>query len=229
MTQKTKLDISKIVQIPLPESQYYKQIFPKNQIVIHHTAGGPNAKNVVAGWKSTKDRVATAFIIDGNGIIHQCFSSKYWAHHLGLKRSNNTKLNQKSIAIEVTNWGGLEKGGYYKKGKFIEKYPDKFYSYTGTEVPYEQVYDMFVTRQSWRGLRYFHKYTDDQIESLRQLLVYLGETYKIPLKYEWEIWFLNEDALTGKPGLFTHVSYRKDKQDMWPQPELIKMLINLNS
>lgn len=226
MTQKTKLDISKIVQIPLPESQYYKQIFPKNQIVIHHTAGGPNAKNVVAGWKSTKDRVATAFIIDGNGIIHQCFSSKYWAHHLGLKRSNNTKLNQKSIAIEVTNWGGLEKGGYTKAGKFIEKDPDKFYSYTGTEVPHEQVHDMGV---KWHGSRFYHRYRDTQIESLRQLLVYLGETYKIPLEYNWEIWSVNNGSLTGKPGVFTHVSYRKDKQDMWPQPELVDMLIKLNS
>lgn len=222
----SELDTSKIVQVPLPESQYFKQEFPKNQIVIHHTAGGPNALNVVAGWKASSDRVATAFIIDGSGVIHQCFSSKHWAHHLGTTLANNVALNKNSVAIEVTNWGGLEKGGYTKAGKFVAKDATKFYSYAGTAIPASQVLDL---GSKWHGSRYYHLYSDAQIESLRQLLVYLGKTYAIPLDYIEGMWDLNNDAMAGKKGLYTHVSYRIDKQDMWPQPKLIDMLKQLAS
>lgn len=206
------LDISKIVQAPLPESQYYKEESDKKQIVIHHTAGGPNAKNVVAGWKSDEVKVGTAFIIDGEGIIHQCFSSKYWAHHLGTKLSNNSLLNKRSVAIEVTNWGGLTK----KDGKF--------YNYVNKEVPANEVYTF---EHAFRGSKYFHKYNEKQIESLRQLIVYLAKTYKISLTYYPEIWDLSAKAMNGSNGIFTHVSYRRDKQDMSPQEDLINMLRNL--
>ena len=38
---------------------------------------------------------------------------------------------------------------------------------------------------------------------------------------------LNSAALTGKPGLWTHVNFRGDKSDCHPQPQLIEMLISL--
>jgi hypothetical protein len=41
------------------------------------------------------------------------------------------------------------------------------------------------------------------------------------------MWDLNDDALNGKNGIFTHVSYRADKSDMHPQPELVEMLKGL--
>jgi hypothetical protein len=34
----------------------------------------------------------------------------------------------------------------------------------------------------------------------------------------------SSDAIDGKPGVWTHVSFRKDKSDCHPQPELIDML-----
>ncbi len=34
----------------------------------------------------------------------------------------------------------------------------------------------------------------------------------------------NKQALNGYHGVFTHVSYREDKSDCHPQPELIQML-----
>ena len=38
---------------------------------------------------------------------------------------------------------------------------------------------------------------------------------------------LDDEALNGKAGLFTHTNYRKDKSDCSPQPELLKMILEL--
>src|SRR5688500_11519420 len=110
-TTQQVLDVSKIVQVTFPESQYYKENTAKNQVVIHHTVSSANAKNVFSGWASNSERVATPFVIAGDGVIHQGFSSKYWAHHLGTKAANNTALNKGAVGIEVCSWGGLTKKG----------------------------------------------------------------------------------------------------------------------
>ena len=207
-----KLDTSKILQVKFPETQYYKEEHPKKQVVIHHTVSGSNPTNVINAWITNTERVATAFVIGGDGTIAQAFSSKHWAHHLGLKKPNNTLLNQQSVGIEVCNWGGItEKDG-------------KFYTAYNKEISKDLIIDYGKT---WRGYRYFHKYTAVQIESLRQLLVYLCDTYKISKEYHPTMWDLNTDALSGKNGVFTHVSYRADKSDMHPQAELVEMLKGL--
>jgi N-acetyl-anhydromuramyl-L-alanine amidase AmpD len=208
----TKLDTSKILQVKFPETQYYKEEHPKKQVVIHHTVSGSNPTNVINAWITNTERVATAFVIGGDGTIAQAFSSKHWAHHLGLKKPNNTLLNQQSVGIEVCNWGGItEKDG-------------KFYTAYNKEISKDLIIDY---GKPWRGYRYFHKYTAVQIESLRQLLVYLCDTYKISKEYHLTMWDLNEEALSGKSGVFTHVSYRADKSDMHPQAELVEMLKGL--
>jgi N-acetyl-anhydromuramyl-L-alanine amidase AmpD len=208
-----KLDTSKIIQVKFPDNQFYKEVHTKNQVVIHHTVSGANPTNVINAWTTNAERVATAFVIGGDGTIAQAFSSKYWAHHLGLKKPNNTILNQQSIGIEVCNWGGITE----KEGKFYTAY--------NKEIAQEHLIDYGKT---WRGYRYFHRYTAAQIESLRQLLVYLCDTYKISKEYHPTMWDIDTEALKGKNGVFTHVTYRADKSDMHPQPELIEMLKGLS-
>lgn len=212
MPVQQKLDVKKIIQLKFPESQFYKEEQLKKQIVIHHTVSGPSAMRVFEVWASSPERVATAFVIGGDGQIHQGYNSKFWAHHLGLKKTNNTALNKASIAIEVCNWGGLT----LKDGKY--------YSAFNREVAPNEVIDY---GKKWRGYRYFHKYTVEQIESLRQLLVYLCDKYQITKVYQEDMWDISKNALSGKPGVYTHVSFREDKSDMHPQPELIAMLQHL--
>ena len=203
------MKIKNLIQFTLTKAQYYPEVFPKKQIVLHHTVSGPNAKNVISGWGYTPVRVATAFVSDGDGIIYQCFSSAHWAHHLGTHNRNNTQLNQQSIGIEICNWGALiEKGGRY-------------FSTFNREVPKEEVIDYGM---QWRGHRYFHKYKDEQLESLKTLLEYLCEKYTIPNTYQPDMWKLNTQAMNGTPGIWTHVSFRADKSDCHPQLSLIKML-----
>lgn len=209
---------------PLATDQYYKEIHKKDTIYLHHTAGGPRPDWVIDWWNNdSQGRVATAFVIGGkttqgdyNGRIFQAVEPRYWAHHLGLRKSNNRLLNSKSIAIEICNYGGLKKND---RGEFV--------TYVNSVLPASEVYDLGFT---WRGFRFFQKYTDEQLESCRKLIIELKEQFDIPLNLDniTKDWFeINQDALDGKPGLYTHIHVRKDKIDCAPQPELIDMLNSL--
>jgi N-acetyl-anhydromuramyl-L-alanine amidase AmpD len=214
-----ELDISKIKQVRLKESQYFAEESAKTQIYLHHTAGNGNAEAVSRYWNGTSDRVATAFVVGQDGLIVQCFSSKHWAWHLGISKAEfkgqgakYQNLDKASVGIEVCNWGYLkEKDG-------------KFYNYVNTRVP-----DSMVTTldEPFKGFKHWYKYTDAQIESTRQLLVYLCNTYNIPREYRAQIFSLDKEAFKGTPGIYTHNSVRKDKSDIYPCPRMIQMLENL--
>ena len=90
------LDVTKIKQVPLRESQYIKEEIKKTQIVLHHTAGNSSGVGTIKMWDTDdRGRIATCVTISGKGAskdtydgeICQAFSSKYWAYHLGIKRS----------------------------------------------------------------------------------------------------------------------------------------------
>ena len=222
------LDISKIKQVPLNKGEFLTTLVKKVQATVHHTAGGPSGVNTVGGWnKDKRGPIATPFTISGpgarnsyDGEIIQAFSSKYWAYHLGVKtevfKARGLKwknLDALAIGIEICNWGGLD----YENGKFLN-YVD------GVVNPK----DVITLDQPFKGYTHFHKYSDAQIESLRQLLVYLGETYGIDLTYSYDQMFkVSEKALKGENGLFTHNSYRKDKIDIYPCPRMIAMFETL--
>ena len=114
-----ELDISKIVQHRLSKDQYIDELTDKKQIYLHHTAGGPDAVNVAKFFNNQVGKVATAFIIGARGTIVQCFSSKNWAYHLGLKQEvfeeagvSYKSLDKISIGIEICNYGLL--AGLYR-------------------------------------------------------------------------------------------------------------------
>ena len=214
-----KLDIQAIKQVRLSDNQYFAEASLKTQIYLHHTAGNGNAEGVSRYWNGNDSRIATAFIIGENGTIVQCFSSKHWAWHLGIDQEdfarNGAKysnLNKLSVGIEVCNWGYLKKKG------------DKFYNYAGGVVNPSYVTEL---ETPYKGYKYWYKYSDAQIESLRQLVVYLCDTYDIPKDYRSEIWAIDKEAFKGNKGIFTHNSVRKDKSDMYPCPRVIEMLKNL--
>ena len=72
------LNLSELVQVNFPEGQYYKTETKKTQICLHHTVSGPNANGVVNWWIQDPGRIATHFIIQGDGTIYQLYSSKYY-------------------------------------------------------------------------------------------------------------------------------------------------------
>jgi len=196
----------------LKDNQYFKEKQFKNQIVIHHTAGSGKAANVIHGWDFNIERVGTAFVIDASGEVVKAFEPEYWAYHLGLKSISNSQLNKNSIGIEICNWGQL-----------VKKSDGKFYNYVNGVVPESEV----VQIPKFRGFEYYHKYNDAQIESLRKLLLELSAKFAIPLDYNSDMWDISQNALAGKKGIYTHVSYRSDKNDCSPQFNLIQMLKSL--
>jgi len=222
------LDLSKIKQVPLKETEYIKETHTKTQIVLHHTAGNASAVNVMNAWNAdTRGRIATCVSISGpgaknsfDGEIVQGFSSRHWAYHLGIKgdvfkayKVPHQTLDKISIGIEICNWGQLD----YENGKFL--------NYVDREVNDDQVTTL---TEPYKGYKHFHKYSDAQIESVKNLLVYWRDIYNIPLTYDYDKMFkVNTSALKGEKGLYTHNSYRKDKIDIYPCPRMIEMLKNL--
>jgi N-acetyl-anhydromuramyl-L-alanine amidase AmpD len=212
----------KTTPIDFPEDQYIPVEHPKNQIVLHHTVSPEGVSGDVNWWKSNRQRVATCTIIAHSGEIFRLFSSKHWAHHLGLKREflgrmnakkTNMQLNQQSIGVEIDSAGGLDR----KNGKWISAW--------GAEIPEHKVE---VYPQGFRGYYGFERYTDAQIKSLEKLLKYWGSFYGISIKYKGsEMWDVSEKALNGVRGVWAHVSYRPDKSDIHPQPNLLEMLRSL--
>jgi N-acetyl-anhydromuramyl-L-alanine amidase AmpD len=210
--------LSSIKQIDFKD-RYIEKEYDKKQIVLHHTVSNGSALDVAKFWKTLPTRIGTCMILERNGELNQLFSSKYYAGHLGLKPDHfilygipYTDLNKSSIGIEIISWGGLKE----KNGRLYNAY-DK-------EVVNEPVTKL---DKPYRGYTYFHSYTKEQIESLKNILIYWGNRYNIPLTYSENIWDIYEDALEGEPGLYTHCSYRKDKSDIFPQPELVEMLKSL--
>jgi len=216
------LDISKIIQYPAPESEYHRVEYPKSQVVIHHTASGGNSRGDIDYLNKLAGKVHVAFWIDRDGQIWQAFSSKYYAPHLGTPAStfkkfgvNNTieDIHKHSIGIELDSWGWLT----LKDGKY--------YSYTGETVKPENV---VTFPKGFRGYKYYERYTDAQIAALKNLLIYLCNTYKISKKYNSDMWDVSANALRGQNGIYAHVSYRESgKWDAAPEEHLIQMLENL--
>ncbi|MFN5416011.1 MAG: N-acetylmuramoyl-L-alanine amidase [Flavobacteriia bacterium] len=198
----------------LKDNQYFKEKQFKNQIVIHHTAGSGNAENVIHGWNFNVEKIGTAFVIDSKGKVFKAFEPEYWAYHLGLKSGNNLSLNKGSIGIEICNWGQLIKKG------------EKYYNYINKEVPENEVIQL---PNKFRGFEYYHKYNDAQLTSLRSLLLELCAKFGINKDYQSDMWDISANALLGKNGIYTHVSYRSDKNDCSPQFNLIELLKNLKN
>ena len=223
----------------LEKGEYVEEKTTKNTIYLHATAGSHRADWTIDAWNKDRTgdksrlRVATSFVLGGldkkgtnkdgmDGKLYRAFNEDYWAHHLGLKTTNNTLLNKQSIGIEICNYGPITKS---KDGAFL--------TYVNSQVDPSQVCDLGY---KYRGYQYYHKYTPKQIEVLRELLIHLSGKYSIDLKQGllsvidkpngggFEV---NQDALSGKPGVWSHTNVRKDKFDVFPQPELITMLKSL--
>jgi len=200
-------------------TDYYAEAHSKNQVYLHHTAGAAEGERTFSIWQSDPVKVATCVAISRDGEIVQGYSSKHWAYHLGLKNKFFAEfglpykgLDKSSIGIEICNWGFLRQEG------------GKFYTYVNKELPADRVIKL---EKPFRGHEYWENYTDEQIESVRELLLLWHERYGIDLTYNEDIWAVTPRALKGENGVYTHCSVRPDKGDVYPHPGLIAMLKGL--
>jgi len=115
----------------------------------------------------------------------------------------------------------------------------KFYNAYKGEIPRDQVataVDINGKPKAYKDHLYYHKYTPAQIASVKNLILSWSAKHKIPVKWlgqkSYDALFppnkgLDQGALTGVAGLYTHNSVRTDKSDVFPQKELIEMLKTL--
>ena len=216
----------------LDNDEYFSGPNKPEYLFLHHTAGGDNPYATMVMWNTdSRGRIATEFIIGGasitgkenqhDGVIVKCMPDGGYGYHLGDNGSQHMHVN--SVGIEVCNFGPLTKVG------------DNYKTYTGSIVKKDQVCDLGY---DFRGSRYYHKYSDAQIEALRELILFIMDRDGIDIKKGLISW-LNEgsdkdafeykvDAYKGKvKGMLTHTNTRRDKSDMSPQPNLITMLKSL--
>ena len=163
-------------------------------------------------------------IIDSQGIPYQLYGSQFWGHHLGIRGSENYWRNRNSIGIELDAWGGLMKKDSKWHAAKWDKVKRQNLPNLNVTIPSEKI--QFYP-DSFRGYYAFERYTEAQIEILRHLLLYWGAKYEIPLDYNKDMWGISQKALQGEPGIWSHTSFRLDKSDAHPQPELIMMLKGL--
>lgn len=185
----------------LPDDQYYQEEHPKKQIYIHHTVGG-SAASTFEWWKKDPLKVGTAYIVERDGNVIEVFDPKYWAHHLGLKHKENTRLNKESIGIEICSEGGLT----MKDGKL--------FCFDGKK---EFTQEFVKLDEPWRGFQYFDAYSGQQISSIFVLIKILCERFGIPKR----VLLLPDRPYASEAnfsfnGILGHCNVRADKSDPYP-------------
>lgn len=211
----------------LPVGEYCSGPIKPEWLFLHHTAGWHNPYNTINNWaKDDRGRIATEFVLGGpsikgnddkyDGEMVQAFPEGNWGYHLG--KNGSSTMHKNSVAIEVCNFG------YVVNGK----------AYQGTPVVDSQIVEL---AKPFRGHKLWHRYSDAQIEALHKWILWIAERDNIDVRaglpalikekgaeaFEW-----NADAYYGKvKGLWTHTNTRKDKVDMFPQQELMDMLVSL--
>ena len=235
-----------IKEAHMPKSEYRTTSEKKDWVFIHHTAGWNNPFTTIKNWANdSRGQVATEFCLGGqkidtgnteyDGVVVQAFPEGGYGWHLGI---GNNIMHRASVGIEVNNFGFLTEGGYYKRingiKTWIKKTPGKFYTYVGTEAADSQVVEL---DEAFRGFKHWHRYSDKQIAELKKLLLFIADRDNIDIRQGLPKLIKEKGAKAfdvcsvsmcqDTKGLWSHTNCRTTKVDMFPQEELIEMLLNL--
>ncbi|MDQ6969517.1 MAG: peptidoglycan-binding domain-containing protein [Mariprofundus sp.] len=211
----------------LPKGEYLAGPTAKAYLFLHHTAGWHNPYHTVDGWaKDNRGTIATEFVLGGrsvkgnddryDGELLQCVPEGGYGWHLG--KNGSQHMHTHSAAIEVCNFS------YAKGGK----------TYVGTPIVADQIVTL---AKPFRGHRQWHAYSDKQIETLKAFILWIAERDSIDVRAGLvaaikqkgaQAFEYNAQAYNGKiKGMWTHGNIRKDKFDLFPQADLIDMLLSL--
>jgi hypothetical protein len=211
----------------LPPGEYKSGPTNKEYVFLHHTAGWHNPFKTIDNWgRDSRGAIATEFVLGGpsvkgnddkyDGVMVQAFPRGGYGWHLG--KNGSQHMHTHSVGVEVNNFG------YIIDGK----------TYAGTTAHELQIVEL---AKPFRGHRLWHRYSDAQIEATRLWLLWIADRDNIDVRAGLpalikekgaDAFEFNEDAYYGKvKGTWTHTNTRKDKVDMFPQQELMDMLISL--
>jgi peptidoglycan hydrolase-like protein with peptidoglycan-binding domain len=210
----------------LPKGEYLVGPTKKDWLFLHHTAGWENPYNVITSWaRDNRGTIATEFVLGGpkitngdtrwDGELVQAFPTGGYGWHLG---TGNNVMHRNSVGIEVCNFGWI------KDGK----------TYVNTTADPSQVVTLSKT---FRGHRTWHRYSDKQIQVLKDWILFIANRDNVDVRKglpelikqrgvdAFDVFDIKMCERT--PGLWSHTNVRRDKVDMFPQQELIDMLLSL--
>lgn len=211
----------------LPKGEYKEGPTNKEYLFLHHTAGWHKPINCIDSWgRDDRGSIATEFVLGGpsvkgnddkwDGVMVQAFPDGGYGWHLG--KNGSQHMHSHSVGLEICNFG------YIKDGK----------TYANVTAHESQIVTL---KKPFRGYQQWHRYSNTQIEATRKLILYIAERDNIDVrdglvkeihKNGVDAFEFNENAYYGKvKGLWTHTNTRKDKTDLFPQEELIDMLLSL--
>lgn len=223
------LEVEKALEIKkhyMTPGTYFAGPVPKQWIFLHHTAGWEDPYQVADMWaRDNRGNVATEFILGGqsvrngntkyDGELIQCFPEGGYGWHTG---TGNSVMHRNSVGIEVCCMGQIVNGK----------------TYVGTPADLNQIVKL---AKPFRGFQFWHKYSDAQITALKQWILFVAEKYDIDptvglveyVKAKGADGFdvLDLDRANKTPGMYSHTNVLRGKVDMFPQQELIDMLLSL--
>ena len=183
-------DNFRIYDYMLNDNNYIKEETKKEIIYLRNTNSGPRPDLVIKNFNKSL-KTANHFVIgrkclefDCDGKILKAIDDRYWAYCFNDK---DIELNSKSISIQICNSGPLvigEDGNYYNLSHQL--------------VPKDEIIEL---DNEFEGSKFWEKYTDVQIESLKKLIIFLKRRWSIQL-----------DGLNN---------------NLFPQAEMIQMLNSL--
>lgn len=145
----------------LPDTNYYGDVYDKTQIIVGHSYR--TGMSHYGSWiyrLNGKNKKTSTFTIDKQGKIFQHFDSKYFSDFIGNQ--------QDKASISIT----LENTGWFRKDNMVDRYVD-WLGHNYKKQPNE------VLMKRWRNYTYWDKYTEPQMESLRNLVIKLCDDHKI--------------------------------------------------
>ncbi|MDO8367080.1 MAG: N-acetylmuramoyl-L-alanine amidase [Saprospiraceae bacterium] len=198
-------------QVP-DTSYFFEEEYPKQRIVLHHTAG--YLKGDIAQLSRQSYEVSVPFVIARSGLIYNLWKSKLWSYHLGPGAvGGNAEMSRSSIGIEISNIGFLRK----KAGGILHT------SYSTNDVYCSETETAFYQKLAtpYRDERYYAKFTNAQYNSLVLLLRFLTKKYNIPRSFlppvkRFDVFGSATEAANFK-GICSHVNFRASgKWDIGP-------------
>jgi len=219
----------KIHKYYLGSTEYLPKYGKNEYMFLHHTAGGCNPYRTIDHWgRDTRGRVATEFVLGGqnyrtgddeyDGIMVQAFPENGYGWHLG--KTGSGYMNRHSIGLEICSIGYLD---------------DEHKSYVDKKAHPSQVIKL---EKAFRRREFWHKYSPKQIKETDLLLRYIQERDGIDMRIGLQqlikkygptkAFEFQEDAYYGKiKGLLSHTNVRKGKMDIYPDPDMIDMILSL--
>ncbi|MCK6606123.1 MAG: N-acetylmuramoyl-L-alanine amidase [Ignavibacteriaceae bacterium] len=182
--------------------EYCREIFPKVQVVLHHSAS-ESVRYLGDWWRAQKGKIATAYAIEGDGSVFRYFAPCYWAYHTG----NGEMYDRFNIGIELANVGYLRKNIINGASKYFWEAP-------GVPGGKEYKGEVITLNSDWRGFMHFAAYDRRQVIAAGELVKELCRNFGISREVNKSLKF--DRAFLPSAGIVNHHNVNPGKYDPTP-------------